>query len=302
VSAYELHIERTEEGGLALTFRGPAELARGLGEAVARFEAGAASAETGEAGAGAEAMGGDPAARRRALAAARARRSRATKRHAESVTVSVTRHAESVTERDGKRDASRSALAPAPASRSGSPSVLPADSFSPDSESENARTGAERDASRVTERDGERDASRVTGPETGGDLTPAPWAPGVLETLRMTLGPPAAPVVLAEEWVGFVAHLGSLRASGSPRAVCEAEWMGWLRRTWSKARETAQRDAKARTSPRPGGRVIQAPLAEQADVFNFDDPALDEPRRLARAKREADADAAKAARETRRDP
>jgi hypothetical protein len=269
---------------LVLDVDGPADLVAALAALVARWEGGEVSTAPEAPDPGTSAA--------KLAAAARARRYRA-RRHADGVTERDERHAEIVTERDERhaeivteRDASRVGLARASASRSGSSSDLPGSCLSSDSESENARTGAERDASRVT---GERDASRVTGVTAASPLavasTPAPWAQGVVDTLRMTLGPPSRPVELAAEWVGFVAHIGGLREAGSPRAICEAEWMKWLRRTWLLAREAAEAD-RGRRGARTGGRIIQAPLAEQADRFDFSEEA-NERRRVEREQRKA---------------
>lgn len=276
---------------LVLDVDGPADLVAALAALVARWEGGEASTAP-------EAP--DPGTSAKLSAAERARRYRA-RRHADGVTERDDRHAESVTARDDRhaagvteRDASRVGLARASASRSGSSSDLPGSSLSSVSESENARASAERDDRHADGVTGERDASRVTGVTgvTGVTeasplalaSTPAPWAQAVVDTLRMTLGPPSRPVELAAEWVGFVAHLASLREAGSPRAICEAEWMAWLRRTWLHAREAADR-GKAR-GPRTGGRIIQAPLAEQADRFDFGEEA-NERRRAEREQRKA---------------
>lgn len=259
---------------LVLDVDGPADLVAALAALVARWEGGEASTAP-------EAP--DPGTSSKLSAAERARRYRA-RRHADGVTPRDDRHAAGVTE----RDASRVGLARASASRSGSSSVLPGSSLSSDLESENARASAERDDRHADGVTGERDASRVTGVTEASPLalasTPAPWAQAVVDTLRMTLGPPSRPVELAAEWVGFVAYLASLRKAGSPRAICEAEWMAWLRRTWLHAREAADR-GKAR-GPRTGGRIIQAPLAEQADRFDFGEEA-NERRRVEREQRKA---------------
>ena len=270
---------------LVLDVDGPADLVAALAALVARWEGGEASTAP-------EAP--DPGTSSKLSAAERARRYRA-RRHADGVTPRDDRHADGVTPRDDRhaagvteRDASRVGLARASASRSGSSSVLPGSSLSSDLESENARASAERDDRHADGVTGERDASRVTGVTEASPLalasTPAPWAQAVVDTLRMTLGPPSRPVELAAEWVGFVAYLASLRKAGSPRAICEAEWMAWLRRTWLHAREAADR-GKAR-GPRTGGRIIQAPLAEQADRFDFGEEA-NERRRVEREQRKA---------------
>lgn len=186
---------------------------------------------------------------------ARAYRQRHANRHG-AVTPAVTN---SVTVRDGwrdeVRDASRLAGAPSPSLLSEEAGNKAAENEREEKESQAESTrasvgarGASRHASRAVTSRVTASVTDANGPEhPAGDLTPAAWAPEILETVRMSTGRTFADLPMV--WAHFVAHLA---AKGWP--VTRAEWLKWCTNE-VKRNATASKDGLQR--PQNRGRPLQ---------------------------------------------